>query len=120
MGQWPDRLLEHAGVGVTVIDREANVLYYNKWASENLDRNSNHIGEDVRNRHRRAIANLRFNAALKLFEDGRTESVRYVGRRYGRMTILVTVSPIFVLDELVGFSQIVLLKDGNPRIMRTF
>ena len=80
---------------------EANVLYYNKWAAENLDRNSNHIGEDVRNRHRRAIANLHFNVTLKLFEDDRTEPVRYVARSYGKTTILVTVSPIFVLDELV-------------------
>jgi hypothetical protein len=30
LGEWADRPLEHAGVGATVIDREANVPYYNK------------------------------------------------------------------------------------------
>jgi hypothetical protein len=74
------------------MDREANVLYYNKWASEHLDRNSNYIGDDVRNRHRRAITNPRFNATLKLFEDGRTEPVRYVARPYGKTTILVSLT----------------------------
>lgn len=120
LGEWADRLLEYAGVGVTIIDREANVLYYNKWASEHLDRKPNYIGDDVRNRHRRAITNPRFNAMLKLFEDGRTEPVRYVARPYGKTTILVTVSPVFVLDELVGFSQIVLLKDEVQELCARF
>jgi hypothetical protein len=121
LGEWADRLLEHAGVSVTVIDREANVLYYNKWASEHLDRNSNCVGDDVRNRHRRAIINPRFNAMLKLFEDGRTEPVRYVARPYDKTTILVTVSPIFILPgRTCRILANRLTQRRNPRIVRTF
>lgn len=108
---WADRLLEQAGVGVTILDRAGHVMYFNKWASENLDRKTEYLGVDVRNRHRRSITNPRFNAMIALFENGRTEPVRYVARPYGKTTILVTVSPIKVDGELVGFSQIVLLKD---------
>jgi transcriptional regulator with PAS, ATPase and Fis domain len=120
LSEWADRLLEHAGVGVTIVDRNANVLYYNKWASEHLDRKPVYIGDDVRNRHRRAITNPRFDAMLKLFEDGRTEPVRYVARPYGKTTILVTVSPIFVEGELVGFSQIVLHKNEVQELCARF
>src|SRR5215510_12423463 len=38
LGEWADRLLEQAGLGVTILDRHGMVMYYNKWASEHLDR----------------------------------------------------------------------------------
>jgi len=120
LSEWADRLLEYAGVGVTIVDRAGNVQYYNKWASEHLDRKSEYIGDDVRNRHRRAITNPRYNAMLKLFEDGRMEPVRYVARPYGKTTILVTVSPIYVENELVGLSQIVLLKNEVQELCARF
>jgi hypothetical protein len=47
---------------------------------------------------------------LKLFEEGRTDPVHYVARPYGKITILVTVSPIKVDGELVGYSQIELFR----------
>jgi ATP/maltotriose-dependent transcriptional regulator MalT len=34
LGEWADRLLEQAGLGVTIVDRHGVVIYYNKWASE--------------------------------------------------------------------------------------
>ncbi|WP_314173982.1 PAS domain-containing protein [Streptomyces winkii] len=119
-GLWADRLIEQAGVGVTVLDRDGVVLYYNAWAAEHLDRKPEYIGEDVRRRHRRAVTNPRFDAMTALFENGRTEPVRYVARPYGKTTILVTVSPVRVGGELVGFSQIVLLKDEVQELCRRF
>ena len=120
LDQWADRILEQAGVGVTILDRHGTVMYYNKWASEHLDRKPEYIGNDVRKRHRRAVTNPRFDAMLRLFEEGRVEPVRYVARPYGKTTILVTVSPIRVNGELVGFSQIVLLKDEVQELCARF
>ena len=120
LDQWADRILEQAGVGVTILDRHGTVMYYNKWASEHLDRKPEYIGTDVRKRHRRAVTNPRFDAMLRLFEEGRVEPVRYVARPYGKTTILVTVSPIRVNGELVGFSQIVLLKDEVQELCARF
>ena len=57
---------------------------------------------------------------LKLFDDGRMEPVRYVARPYGKTTILVTVSPIYVDGELVGYSQVVLLKDEVEALCQRF
>jgi sensor histidine kinase regulating citrate/malate metabolism len=117
---WADRLLEQAGVGVTIVDRSGSVMYYNKWALDHLDRKPDYIGVDVRDRHRRPVTNPRFDAMLKLFEDGRVEPVRYVARPYGKTTILVTVSPICVGGEMVGFSQIVLLKNEVQELCARF
>lgn len=111
LGQWADRLLGQAGLGVTIVDRHGTVMYYNKWASEHLDRQPAYLGHSVHERHRRKITNPRFAAMLKLFLDGRIEPVRYVARPYGKTTLLVTVSPIRIDGELVGLSQLVLLKD---------
>jgi DNA-binding CsgD family transcriptional regulator len=111
LSEWADRLLEQAGLGVTIVDRHGTVMYYNKWASEHLDRQPGYLGHSVHERHRRKVTNPRFDAMLKLFVDGRIEPVRYVARPYGKTTILVTVSPIRIDGELVGLSQLVLLKD---------
>jgi transcriptional regulator with PAS, ATPase and Fis domain len=120
LDEWADRLLEQAGVGVTILDRHGTVMYYNKWASEHLDRKPVYIGTDVRQRHRRQITNPRFNAMLTLFQDGRIEPVRYVARPYGKTTIVVTVSPIRIGGELIGVSQIVLLKDDVQELCARF
>ena len=64
-----DEILEWAGVGVTILDPAGNVLYYNRWAEENLDRQPEYLGRDVRDRHRRPITNPRFDAMLALFEE---------------------------------------------------
>src|ERR1700754_3641552 len=116
LDRWADRILEQVGVGVTILDRHGTLMYYNKWASDHLDRRPEYIGDDVRKRHHRAVTNRRFDAMLRLFEEGRVEPVRYVARPYGKTTILVTVSPIQVNGELVGFSQIVLLKDEGQEL----
>ncbi|MGA8546560.1 MAG: hypothetical protein WB785_15050, partial [Mycobacterium sp.] len=62
LGEWADRLLEQAGLGVTIVDRHDTVMYYNKWAAEHLDREPGYLGHSVRERHRRKITNPRFDA----------------------------------------------------------
>ena len=120
LGGWADRLLEQAGLGVTILDRYGTVMYYNKWASEHLDRRPGYLGHSVHERHRRTITNPRFDAMLKLFVDGRIEPVCYVARPYGKTTLLVIVSPIRLDDELVGLSQLVLLKDEVQELCARF
>ena len=120
LAEWADHILEQAGVGVTIVDRNGSVLFYNKWAAEHLDRKPEYLGRDVRERHHRAVTNPRWNAMLQLFLDGRDEPVRYVARPYGKTTILVTVSPIRIGGELVGLSQIVLLKDEVQELCTRF
>src|SRR5262245_60704336 len=120
LGEWADRLLEQAGLGATIADRHGTGLYDNKRASEHLDRHPAYLGHSVHERHRRKITNPRFDAMLKLFVDGRIEPVHYVARPYGKITILVTVSPIRIDGEFVGLSQLVLLKDEVQELCSRF
>ena len=90
LSEWADRLLEQAGLGVTIVDRH-----------EHLDREPGYLGHSVHERHRRKITNPRFDAMLKLFVDGRIEPVHYVARPYEKTTRLATVSPIRI-DYAVG------------------
>jgi hypothetical protein len=111
LGEWADRLLEQAGLGVTIVDRHGTVMYYKKWASEHLDCEPGYLNHSVHERHHRKITNPRFDAMLKLFVDDRIEPVRYVARPYGKTTLLVTVSPIRI-DYAVG-------KHASPRFGTT-
>lgn len=120
LSSWADRILEDAGIGVTILNRDGVVMYYNRWAADNLDRKPDYIDNDVRKRHRHKRTNPRFDAMLDLFKAGRVEPVRYVARPYGKTTILVTVSPIRCAGELVGFSQLVYLKDEVQELCRRF
>ena len=98
LAEWADHILEQAGVGVTIVDRNGSVLFCNKWAAEHLDRKPEYLGRDVRERHHRAVTNPRWNAMLQLFLDGRDEPVRYVARPYGKTTMAKT---LFVRAEIV-------------------
>lgn len=120
LSEWADRLLEQAGLGVTVLDRHGAVMYYNKWAAEHLDRQPDYLGHSVHERHHRKITNPRFDAMLKLFVNGRIEPVQYVARPYGKTTILVTVSPIRIDGEFVGLSQLVQLKNEVQELFARF
>ncbi|MFP3555465.1 PAS domain-containing protein [Paraburkholderia sp. SIMBA_049] len=120
LAEWADRILECAGVGVTLVDRMGRCVYYNKWAKDHLDRKPEYIGAEIYNRHRKAITNPRFDAMLRLFEEGRMEPLTYVARPYDETTIVVTVSPIYVEGELVGYSQIVLLKEELEATLQRF
>jgi len=51
LSDWADRILEEAGVGVTILDRDGVVIYYNRWAALYMDRKPSYIDDDVRNRH---------------------------------------------------------------------
>ena len=101
LGGWADRLLEQAGVGVSIVDRGGSVMHYNKWASEHSDRKPGYLEHLVHERHLRKITNPRFDAMLKPLVDGRIEQVQYVARPSGKITPLVTVSPIRI-DDAVG------------------
>jgi sensor histidine kinase regulating citrate/malate metabolism len=120
LAEWADHTLEQAGVGVTIVDRSGSLPFYNNWAAEHLDRKPDYLGRDVRQHHRRAATDPRWNAMRQLFLGGRDEPVRYVARPFGKTTVQVTVSPIRIGGELVGLSQIVLLKDEVQELCTRF
>jgi len=77
----PEHLLELAmecmGVGVTIIDTEGTLLYYNRQAARILDRKPEYIGKDIHPHHKKADSNRKFDFMLQAFQKGRTEPFHY-------------------------------------------
>jgi len=109
LGQWADRLLGQAGLGVTIVDRHGTVMYYNKWASEHLDRQPAYLGHSVHERHRRKITNPRFAAMLE--HHGREPEILA-----SPQLPLVDQRPNLVTPNRVVFLD--LLRAGIERLLR--
>ncbi|GHB46884.1 hypothetical protein GCM10007094_40320 [Pseudovibrio japonicus] len=114
-------LIDQQGVGVSIIDTEGRLLFYNQWADNKMPREPEYLGQKVQEHHRKQITNVRFEAMLDLFrKEGRTEAVKYVAKPYEGLTIIVIVTPIIVEGELVAFCQTVLDKDEIQGMCETF
>jgi DUF438 domain-containing protein len=102
--------MECMGVAVTIIDTEGTLLYYNRRATEILDRKPEYIGEDIHLHHKKEASNRKLDTMLQDFKEGRTEPFHYHAKPYGKI-ILVTLSPILENGKFIGCVQSVQLKE---------
>jgi DUF438 domain-containing protein len=103
------QILDKIPVAVTVIDLEGNILFYNEFSSQILDRKPEYLGTDVRLCHQKPETNTKIDHMLAEFKAGRRENFYYEAFRYGK-NIAVTLSPFEVDGELVGGIQSVTIK----------
>ena len=108
--------LDCLGVAVTIIDMNGIILYYNKHASEVLDRKPEYIGEKVYSHHFRSSSNKKLTSMLQAFQNGRAEPFRYQATPYGK-TILVTLAPMFKDGQCLGCVQSVVLKEEIDSVL---
>ena len=102
--------MECMGVATTIIDTEGTLLYYNRQATEILDRKPEYIGEDIHSHHKKEASNRKLDTMLQDFKKGRTEPFHYQAKPYGKI-ILVTLSPILENGKFFGCVQSVQLKE---------
>ena len=102
--------MECMGVAVTIIDTKGTLLYYNRQATEILDRKPEYIGEDIHSHHKKEASNRKLDTMLQDFKEGRTEPFHYQAEPYGKI-ILVTLSPILENGKFIGCVQSVQLKE---------
>lgn len=95
---------------VTIISPQGVMLYYNKAATEVLDRKPEYIGQDIHNHHSKPATNPRVDAMIQAFAEGRTEPFRYIAKPYG-YAISVALAPILVEGEFLGCVQSVRRKE---------
>jgi PAS domain S-box-containing protein len=84
-------------VGITIIDTEGNMLYFNDQCSLLLDRKPEYLGRNVRLCHKKDGSNEKISRMLEAFGEGRREPYRYRIERNGRR-LQVTLTP-FEADE---------------------
>jgi sensor histidine kinase regulating citrate/malate metabolism len=102
-------------VGVTILDPQGTLLYYNSYATKVLDRKPEYIGTDIHHHHRQPGTNKRFDSMLQQFSEGRKEPFYYEAKPYGQV-ILVTLAPIRKAEKFLGCVHCVRLKEATePR-----
>ena len=102
-------ILDQIPVAITCIDLDGNILFYNDFSSQVLDRKPEYLGTDIRDCHQKPDTNAKIDHMLNEFKAGRREGFYYEAFRYGK-DIAVTLSPFEVDGQLIGCIQSVTLK----------
>lgn len=102
-------ILDKIPVAITVVDLERNILFYNEYSSQILDRKPEYLGTDIRSCHQKSESIEKIDNMLAEFKAGRREDFYYETIRYEKH-IAVTLSPFEVDGELVGCIQSVTIK----------
>ena len=116
---WQNDMVLRAGlpdqlpVGITVLDLECRILYYNATSARYVDRKPEYLGRDLRDCHKKRASVDRIDRMFADLRTGRRESVYYEAERNGRV-LAVTVVPYRIGGEIAGFIQSFTLK-RSPR-----
>lgn len=103
-----DILLNTVQTGVTLIDRDGRILYYNAFCARYADRKPEYIGRDIRLCHNHEKSIARIEQMLADLKSGRKKRCYYEAERNG-IKIGVDVLPFFEPRQgeevLTGFVQ---------------
>jgi DUF438 domain-containing protein len=102
-------ILDRIPAAVTLIDLDGNILYYNAYSSQILERKPELLGTDIRLCHQKPEGIARIDEMLESFKEGRRKEYVYETERFGR-NIVVTLLPFVVEDRLLGCLQSVIIK----------
>jgi PAS domain S-box-containing protein len=97
-------VLEKIPAGVTVIDQEGYILYYNEYCSRFVDRKPEYIGEDIRFCHKRPESIEKIDNVLSELKKGKRKEFYYESERNGNK-LGVTVLPFEIEGKQIGFIQ---------------
>ena len=97
-------VLEDVPVGITVIDPDGHILYYNSHCTKFVDRKPEYIGKNIAFCHQKSKSVAKIRKMLDELKTGKMEAVHYEAERNGR-TLAVTVSPFQRNGRLIGFIQ---------------
>ena len=97
-------VLEEIPVGITVIDLDGHILYYNDYCSKFVDRKPEYIGRDIRLCHNQSESILKIDTILADIKEGKRNTFYYEAQRNGKK-LGVTVSPYEADGKLIGFIQ---------------
>jgi PAS domain S-box-containing protein len=97
-------VLEKTPAGITAIDKEGHILYYNEYCSRFVDRKPEYIGKDIRFCHQKSESIEKIERILSELAEGKKEEFHYEAERNGNR-LGVTVTPFVVDGEQIGFIQ---------------
>jgi DUF438 domain-containing protein len=107
-------ILDQIPVGITLTDINGQILYYNKYSSEVVDRKPEYIGKDIRHCHQKQTSIDKIVVVLSEIKNGQRQDYYYESKRGGK-TLAVTISPVRVDGKMIGFIQSFVVKRNLVR-----
>ena len=98
------KVLEKVPAGITVIDQEGKILYYNEYCAKYVDRKPEYIGKNISFCHKRPESMVKIKRILSELNKGKKKEFYYETER-GENKLGVTVSPFSVDRKQIGFIQ---------------
>lgn len=97
-------VLENVPAGITVIDKEGHILYYNEYCSQFVDRKPEYIGKNIRFCHQKAESIDKIEKILSDLTKGKRQEFYYEAERNGNK-LGVRVTPFDIDGKQIGFIQ---------------
>ena len=97
-------VLKQIPAGITVIDQDGRILYYNEYCSQFVDRKPEYIGKNIRFCHKKAKSIEKIEKILFDLKEHKMQEVYYEAERNGNI-FGVRVSPFEIDGKQIGFIQ---------------
>ena len=97
-------VLEKVPAGITVIDQEGHILYYNEYCSYFVDRKPEYIGKNIRFCHKKVESIEKIEKILSDLNTGQRQEFYYETERNGNK-LGVRVTPFDINGNQIGFIQ---------------
>ena len=94
--------LDKVPAGITIVDLEGRILYYNEYCTRFVDRKPEYIGKDIRLCHKKETSIEKIDAIFTEMKAGRLQEFYYEAER-GEKKLGVTVCPLEVDGKKIGF-----------------
>ena len=98
------RVLDKTPAGITVIDKEGHILYYNEYCAKFVDRKPEYIGKNIAFCHKKPESMEKIKKILSEINEGKRKEFYYETQR-GENKLGVTVSPFDIDGKQIGFIQ---------------
>ena len=98
------QVLDKTPAGITVIDNEGRILYYNEYCAKFVDRKPEYIGKDISFCHQKPESMVKIRKILSELNEGKKKEFYYEAER-GENKLGVTVSPFIAGGKQIGFIQ---------------
>jgi len=98
------QVLDKVPAGITVIDSEWRILYYNEYCGRYVDRRPEYLGESILSCHKKGSSIDRIKQMLSSLAEGKQQEVYYETQR-GDTRLAVTVVPFRLSEAETGFIQ---------------
>jgi len=96
--------LDTVPIGITIIDLDGHILYYNEYCSRYVDRKPEYIGKNIRSCHQKKQSIKKLDKIFDQLRRGEIQEYYYESVR-NEKKLGVRLSPFEIKGRSIGFIQ---------------